>query len=46
VIVGAGTPLFAPGSAGWQLVPIRVVEAPDVTHLRYRVVGPRVAAAG
>ena len=42
VIVGAGTPLFAPGSGGWRLTPIRVVEAPDVTHLRYRVDGPRM----
>ena len=46
VIVGAGTLLFTPGSAGWRLAPIRVVEAPDVTHLRYRVEGPRVAAEG
>ena len=46
VIVGSGTPLFTPGSAGWRLAPIAVVEAPDVTHLRYRVEGPRVAAEG
>jgi dihydrofolate reductase len=46
IIVGAGTPLFTPGSSGWRLAPIAVVEAPDVTHLRYRVVGPRVAAEG
>ena len=42
IIVGAGTPLFAHGSGGWRLTPIRVVEAPDITHLRYRVDGPRL----
>ena len=46
VIVGAGTLLFAPGAVGWRLVPIRVVEAPGVTHLRYRVDGPSAAAEG
>jgi dihydrofolate reductase len=46
VIVGAGTLLFAPGCAGWRLSPVRVVQTPEVTHLRYRVEGPRVAAEG
>jgi dihydrofolate reductase len=46
VVVGAGTPLFTRGSPGWRLAPIRVVEAPDVTHLRYRVEGPRAASEG
>ena len=46
VVVGAGTPLFTGPAAGWRLVPIRVVESPVVTHLRYRVEGPRVAAEG
>ena len=46
IIVGAGTPLLAHGSGGWRLTPIRVVEAPDITHLRYRVDGPRVASEG
>ena len=46
IIVGAGTPLFAHGSGGWRLTPIRVAEAPDITHLRYRVDGPRVASEG
>lgn len=46
VVVGAGTPLFTQGSLGWRLASIRVVEAPDVTHLRYRVDGPRAASEG
>ena len=34
------------GSGGWRLPPIPVVEAPNITHLRYRVDGPRVASEG
>jgi dihydrofolate reductase len=37
VLLGAGTPLFDEGSAGAALEQIQVVEAPGVTHLRYRV---------
>ena len=38
VLLGGGTPLFAPGvdQSGFELD--RVVDAPGVTHLRYRVV--------
>ncbi|MGI5506058.1 dihydrofolate reductase family protein [Lentzea sp. CA-135723] len=37
VILGGGTPFFAPGK-GYQLEgPISVVESTSVTHLRYRV---------
>jgi dihydrofolate reductase len=46
VIVGGGRRLFTGSSRGWRLVPIRVIEASDVTHMRYRVEGPRVAAEG
>ena len=38
VLLGGGTPLFGPGvdQSGFELD--RVVDAPGVTHLRYRVV--------
>ncbi len=40
VIKGEGIPWFAgTGNAPWRLADPEVVEAPGVTHLRYRVVG-------
>ena len=40
VILGEGIPWFAgTGNAPWRLSDPEVVEAPGVTHLRYRVVG-------
>jgi dihydrofolate reductase len=44
VVLGSGMRLFdgldvGPGN-GLELTPIRVVETPDVTHIRYRVDGP------
>jgi hypothetical protein len=39
VLLGAGErPLDGIGEAGLRLDPERVIEAPGVTHLRYRVV--------
>ena len=37
LVVGHGLPLFTVGMAPLRLTPIRVVDAPNVTHLRYRV---------
>jgi dihydrofolate reductase len=36
VLLGAGTPLFAEGASA-ELEQIAAIEAPGVTHLRYRV---------
>ena len=43
VLLGSGVPLFTPSTAtaGWSLTRTRVVDAPNVSHLRYRVDGPR-----
>jgi dihydrofolate reductase len=38
ILLGAGARLFAGVSPGAKLEPIRVIEAPGVTHLKYRVV--------
>jgi dihydrofolate reductase len=38
VLLGGGTPLFGGRAGHPQLEPLEVVAAPDVTHLRYRVV--------
>jgi dihydrofolate reductase len=38
ILLGAGTRLFDESCAGAQLEQVEVVEAPGVTHLRYRVV--------
>jgi dihydrofolate reductase len=38
VLLGGGTPLFGPGAEGAGFERDRVVDAPGVTHLRYRVV--------
>ena len=38
VLLGEGIPLFGQAGGRLTLAPIRVVEAPDATHLRYRVV--------
>jgi len=35
--VGGGIPLFVPGAAPVRLTKVRVVDAPNLTHLRYRV---------
>jgi dihydrofolate reductase len=40
VLLGDGVPLFRGSGAGWSLTKTRVVDAPNVTHLRYRVDGP------
>jgi len=37
VLLGDGTPLFDHSGVGWHLTKTRVVDAPNVTHLRYRV---------
>lgn len=41
VLLGDGVPLFQRSDAGSFLTRTRVVDAPNVTHLRYRVDGPR-----
>jgi dihydrofolate reductase len=38
VLLGEGIPLFGEAGGRLALAPIRVIEAPDATHLRYRVV--------
>jgi dihydrofolate reductase len=51
VLVGDGMRLFDPADLGLagneaiELTPTRVIEAPDVTHLRYRIEG-RTALSG
>lgn len=41
VLLGDGLPLFPRTPTAWRLTRTNVVDAPDVTHLRYRVEGPR-----
>jgi dihydrofolate reductase len=41
VLLGDGVPLFDRSSTGWGLTKTRVVDAPNVTHLRYRVDSPQ-----
>jgi dihydrofolate reductase len=41
VLLGDGVPLFDRSSTGWGLTKTRVVDAPNVTHLRYRVDDPQ-----
>jgi dihydrofolate reductase len=41
VLLGDGVPLFDRTGAAARLSRIRVVDSPNVTHLRYRVEGPR-----
>lgn len=41
VILGDGVPLFDRSGTGWHLTKTRVVDAPNVTHLRYRVDSPK-----
>ena len=36
VLLGAGIPLFEPGVPRVELEPVRVAEAPGITHLRFR----------
>lgn len=40
VVLGDGIPLFDSSAVGCRFTKIRVVDAPNVTHLRYRVDGP------
>lgn len=43
VLLGRGMRLFdAEGQEPYELVPTRVVDTPEVTHIRYRVDGPTV----
>jgi dihydrofolate reductase len=41
VLLGDGVPLFDRSSTGWRLTKTRVVDAPNVTHLRDRVDSPQ-----
>ena len=41
ILVGDGIRLFDRFDHGWQLSRTRVIDGPNVTHLRYRVDGPR-----
>jgi dihydrofolate reductase len=45
ILVGDGVRLFDSFDHGWQLSRIRVIDGPVVTHLRYRIDGPRSPAA-
>jgi dihydrofolate reductase len=40
LLAGGGTRLFDLTPQTWRLAVVRVVNAPNVTHLRYRVAGP------
>ena len=40
ILLGDGVPLFERSGTGWRLTKTRVVDAPGVTHLRYRVDTP------
>ena len=48
VLVGDGMRLFDPadlglaGNEAFELTPTRVIEAPDVTHIRFRIDGRSV----
>jgi hypothetical protein len=41
LILGKGIRLFENFDQTWQLTKTRVIDGPNVTHLRYRVDGPR-----
>jgi dihydrofolate reductase len=41
VLLGEGLPLFDRMPTGLSLTKLRVIDAPNVTHHRYRVAGPR-----
>jgi dihydrofolate reductase len=41
VLLGDGVALFDGTGPAWRLTRLRVIDAPGVTHLRYRVEGPR-----
>jgi dihydrofolate reductase len=45
ILVGDGIRLFERFDHAWQLSRIRVVDGPVVTHLRYRIDGPRFPAS-
>jgi dihydrofolate reductase len=40
IVLGDGTLLFDRSHTRWRLTKIRVIDAPDVTHLRYRIDNP------
>jgi dihydrofolate reductase len=46
LLAGDGVRLFDRFDHGWQLTRLRVLDGPNVTHLRYRVDGPRSIASG
>jgi dihydrofolate reductase len=41
LILGKGVRLFSAFDQPWRLAKTRVIDAPNVTHLRYRVDGSR-----
>jgi dihydrofolate reductase len=45
LLIGNGIRLFESFDQEWQLTRIRVIDGPNVTHLRYRVDGPRSSEA-
>ena len=45
ILVGRGVRLFDRLDHGWQLTKVRVIDGPVVTHLRYRVDGPRAPSS-
>ena len=45
LLVGGGVRLFDRFDHGWQLTKIRVIDGPIVTHLRYRLDGPRAPSS-
>jgi dihydrofolate reductase len=46
LLVGDGVRLFDSFDHGWQLTKVRVIDGPNVTHLRYRVDGAASPASG
>jgi dihydrofolate reductase len=41
ILRGDGMPLFDRSHTGWRLTKTRVIDAPNVTHLRYRLDNPK-----
>jgi dihydrofolate reductase len=46
LLAGDGVRLFDSFDHGWQLTKVRVIDGPNVTHLRYRVDGAASRASG
>jgi dihydrofolate reductase len=46
LLVGDGVRLFDSFDHGWQLTKARVIDGPNVTHLRYRVDGAASPRSG